>query len=107
MLSKQPFPSFIGDKLKNDRECEEMRIECLVGLEQWDNAQDRLTKMVRSMPDQWSYIQQYISCQIKLCQTKRREGEAEGGGSDGSTSESGERGVVCGDNEEWSWTDLR
>lgn len=89
-----------------------MRIECLVGLEQWDQVQDRLTKMIRSMPDQWCYIQQYINCQIKMCQRKQREWgvtaatreEERGGGSDGSTSKSGERGVAC---EDKSWNDLK
>lgn len=107
-------PSLIGDKLKNDRECEEMRIECLVGLEQWDKVQDRLMMMVRSTPDQWSCIQQYISCQIKMCQRKRREGvpattreEEEGGGSDGCSSKSNERGVACEDKGAWSWNNLK
>jgi hypothetical protein len=57
-------------------------VECLLALEKWDRAADMLTEMIRAIPDQWAYIQQYISCQLKRCKIKRREELAGRSGSD-------------------------
>lgn len=116
-----------GEKLKNHEERCELQIECLMALEQWDRASDSLAKMIRNTPDQWSDIRQYISCQIKRCQAKRKEclgAQTEVGCEGGVNHEEG-----CGDElptssegvpdppdacrrvgeceEVWSWNDLR
>ena len=44
-------------------------------LEQWDRASVMLAEMMQGSRDQWSYICQYVTCQIKRCRVKRRKGE--------------------------------
>ena len=63
-----------GSKLKNREECSGLQVDCLMTLGQWDRAAVMLSEMIRASPDQWSYIRQYINCQIKRCRAKRREG---------------------------------
>lgn len=48
-------------------------MECLLVLEQWDRAVAMLADMIRSCPDQWAYIQQYLGCQMQICKTKWKE----------------------------------
>lgn len=86
-----------------------------------------LADMIRAAPDQWIYVQHYISCQVKRCKLKRREeitsskkkeeeaGPEEVGGGGGAQSE-GAAGAAdpipdscgaggCGEKGE-SWSDL-
>ena len=92
-----------GDKIKNRGERQTMQVECLLGLGHWDRASVMLAEMVQGVPDQWSYIRQYIVCQIKRCQLKRRaflEAKKAGvgceGGSEGCGGEEGEELVAVG-----------
>ena len=59
--------------MKNREDCLGLQVDCLVTLQQWDRAAAKLSDMIHNNPDQWSYIRQYINCQIKQCKTRRRE----------------------------------
>ena len=110
-----------GDKLKNRDECKNLQVECLLALEQWERAATMLGEMIRATPDQWIYIQHYISCQVKRCKIKRREeiasskkevGSKEAGG-EGDQPEGAADSLPhdCGtggcDEKGESWSDLR
>lgn len=75
-----------------------------MSLEHWDRASVMLADMIRCTPDQWSYICQYVSCQIKRCRLKRRQGlppqEEVGGGDEGLSPDQGD------DEGALSWNDL-
>lgn len=78
-----------------------------------------LTDMIRSSPDQWAYIQQYVSCQVQRCKNKRKESLAidsgvgleegkaggEGGGEGGETGSADPLPDGC-DGEEETWSNL-
>lgn len=127
------FP--VGRKLK-DEECNKYQMNCLVHLKRWDEAVEKLTALLVKTPDQWSYIRQYISCQIMRCCERRKAEEAEtvrvrrekelqmesGEGQDTeendghgeiSPPEEEEDSAVCGsggcgdDVSSWSWNDLK
>ena len=88
----------------------------MIILELWDQAAAKLAELIQTSPDQWSYIQQYISCQIRSCKVKRKEslesegcsleadnvGKVAGGccGLDGKCSPD------CGDDEGDVWKDV-
>ena len=120
---------FPGSKLKNKEERLGLQVECLIALERWERAVEILKDMIKSSLDQWSYIQQYVTCQIKLCKSLRRaslestkeesaakEEEEEGRGKVGSREANLSKqrhvtyfSVLGGEFEEivWAWEDLK
>ena len=87
-----------------------MKAECLMALKQWEEAAGVLAGLISDSPDQWSYIKQYISCQVRRCQDRRfeelrvvngvrEEAEEEGGKEREGLDREAEK-------VEWSWDSL-
>lgn len=56
-----------GDKFKNQDEREMMIIETLQILGHWKEASQKLSVLIKASPDCWTFIKQYIYCQVQLC----------------------------------------
>lgn len=93
--------------MKNKDERCSLQVDCLIALERWDRATVLLTDMLRGSPDQWTYIQQYLKCQVKRCENRRRDRKGaeprddEAEGEDDSSLEGSEGGE-----EQGFWNDM-